>query len=141
MFRVLLPVDGSASSNRAVEYLIKLAKSRSDVEVHLLNVQPEIMSGEISMYVSVDSINEYLQEQGRHALEPAKKLLDNAGVAYIQHIGVGQVAETVAQYAKEKKCDAVVMGTRGMGSITSLLLGSVATKVIHLVSVPVTLVK
>ena len=141
MLRVLLPVDGSVSSNHAVAYVIMLAKDHSDMEVHLLNVQPEIVSGEISLYVSLDSINEYLQEQGRHALASARKILDEANIPYIPHIGVGYIAETVAPYVKEKKCDAVVMGTRGMGSISNLLLGSTVTKVVHVVEVPVTLVK
>jgi nucleotide-binding universal stress UspA family protein len=47
----------------------------------------------------------------------------------------------IAQYAKEKGCDQIVMGTRGLGTVQGLLLGSVATKVIHLANVPVMLVK
>ena len=44
---------------RAVKHAIALAKERESTEIHLLNVQPEIMSGEISLYVSIDMINEY----------------------------------------------------------------------------------
>lgn len=71
----------------------------------------------------------------------ARKLLDAAGVKYQHRIGVGDAAETIAAYAKEKGCDQIVMGTRGMGSVSNLLLGSVATQVIHLSPVPVLLVK
>jgi len=53
----------------------------------------------------------------------------------------GQYGETIANYAKEKQCDRIVMGTRGLGAVGGLLLGSVARKVIHLADVPITLVK
>jgi nucleotide-binding universal stress UspA family protein len=43
--------------------------------------------------------------------------------------------------AREKSIDHIVMGARGLGSIQGLLLGSVATKVIHLAEVPITLIK
>lgn len=58
-------------------------------------------------------------------------------------LGVGNVGETVAQYVEDKQLQQIVLGTRGMGSVSNLLLGSVATQVIHLspVPVPVLLVK
>jgi nucleotide-binding universal stress UspA family protein len=47
----------------------------------------------------------------------------------------------IAEVGRQENCDAIVMGTRGMGAVSGLVLGSVATKVIHLADVPVTLVK
>ena len=67
--------------------------------------------------------------------------LDAARVKYHYHIGVGEESETIVKYAREKGCDQIFMGTRGLGSISGLLLGSVATKVIHLSPVPVLLAK
>ncbi len=51
------------------------------------------------------------------------------------------VAESVTQTANEEGANYIVMGTRGLGGVESLLLGSVATQVIHLTTIPVTLVK
>ena len=48
---------------------------------------------------------------------------------------------TIADCARDLQCDAIVMGTRGLGAIQTLLLGSVAVKVIHLADQPVTLIK
>jgi nucleotide-binding universal stress UspA family protein len=53
----------------------------------------------------------------------------------------GEPAATIDQIGREESIDHIVMGTRGLGSIRGLLVGSVATRVLHLVEVPVTLVK
>jgi nucleotide-binding universal stress UspA family protein len=53
----------------------------------------------------------------------------------------GDPADVIARRAQELGCDAIVMGSRGMGRIANLVIGSVATKVVHLTALPVTLVK
>lgn len=60
---------------------------------------------------------------------------------YTLELAEGEVAETAAQYAAQEQCDMIVMGTSGMGTVANLVLGSVATKAIHLAHIPVTLVK
>lgn len=142
MLKMLVPVDGSASSDRAVDHLIrKSSRFKDPVEIHLLTVQPPIVSGNVRMFISHEQINEYYQEEGLKALKPARDKLDAAGLKYVFQIGLGDPAEVIARYAREKACDQIFMGTRGMGSISNLLLGSVATKVIHFADVPVVLVK
>ena len=108
--------------------------------LHLLNVQLPF-SRAVSNAVPSKALESYHQEQGQETLKSAKELLDAAGVAYVAHIAVGEPAETIAEYAKDRNIDEIVMGTRGMGSVASLLLGSCALKVVHLAEVPVTLVK
>lgn len=141
--KVLLPVDGSESSSRAVDYVIQHMEAlKGGIDVHVLNVQHHIAYGSwVGSFVSQDAIKEYQTEQGLAALRPARERLDAAGVKYQHHIGVGNEGDVIARYAREKGCDLVCMGTRGMGSVTNLLLGSVATKAIHLSPVPVLLVK
>ncbi len=143
MLKLLVPVDGSESSSRAVDHLIKkLAWFKIKAEIHLLNVQHPIPYGSrVSSVVGHDKIAQFHQEEGMAALKKAMKKLDAAKVKYHYHIGVGQEAELICQYAKEKGCDQIFMGTRGLGSVSGLVLGSVATKVIHLSPVPVLLVK
>ena len=142
MPKLLVPVDGSENSDRAVDFVIKKAGwCREPVEIHLLNVQPPIVSGNVTMFIRQEQLNDYYQEEGLKALQSARAKLDAAKVPYRHHIRVGDPAETIARYAKEQGCDQILMGTRGLGTVTSLLLGSVATKVIHLADVPVLLVK
>jgi nucleotide-binding universal stress UspA family protein len=141
MTKVLVPVDGSVNSLHAIDIVLKqLAEGRS-LDVHLLNVQPQILSGHARMYLSKDVIDEYFQEEAAKALKPAQEKLDQAGVKYTVAHQVGNVSETIAKYVRAHGCDLIIMGTRGLGSVSSMVLGSVATKVLHLVDVPVTLVK
>ena len=143
MLKVLVPVDGSEPSNRAVAHLIrKLGWYKDGVEIHLLNVQHPIPYGSrVSSVVGHDKIAQFHRDEGMVALKTAMQKLDSARVKYHHHIGVGAEADVICQYAREKGCDQIFMGTRGLGSVSSLVLGSVATKVIHLSPVPVLLVK
>lgn len=141
MFKILLPVDGSESALRAVRHVIAMREMiREPIEVHLLNVQLPIVSGAVKMFISQQQLNDYYRDEGIEALKGARALLDQAGVSYHHHIGVGELAGTIVSYARDKACQQIVMGTRGRGGLAGALLGSVATKVIHLAEVPVLLV-
>lgn len=142
MPRILVAVDGSETSGRVIDLLVKTrASCKETVEVHLLNVQMPIAGVNVKMFISNESLNEYYREEGAAALKRARERLDAAGVAYIHHIGVGDPAEVIVEYAKAKGCDQIMMGSRGLGSVGGLVLGSIATKVLYLTTVPVTLVK
>jgi len=143
---VLIPVDGSDNSMRAVHTACQQVAYGQLVTVHLLNVQPPINSRLVNNHLSQDLIDKFQQELGETALESARARLHEAGIGYTSHVEVGDVAQTIARYVRDLHCDQVIMGTRGLGSgavgaISGLLLGSIATKVLHLVDVPVTLVK
>jgi nucleotide-binding universal stress UspA family protein len=144
---VLVPVDGSENPMRALEEACRQIAHRQPVTVlHLLNVQPANHSGVVKKYLSQDLIDKFHQEEGETALRSAREQLDDAGIVYTSHVEVGDVAQTIARYVRELHCDQVIMGTRGLGAggvaaISDLLLGSISTKVLHLVDVPVTLVK
>jgi nucleotide-binding universal stress UspA family protein len=139
MLRVLIPVDGSANSLRAVKFVIRKASLYSEpLELHLLNVQHPFPG-------TIQGVHELAErhhhDEGIKALAKARKALDAAGLKYLYHISIGDSGEVIAHFAREKKIEQVVMGTRGLGSVTNMLLGSVANKVLHLVDVPVLLVK
>jgi len=141
MKKVLIPVDGSESSLRAVRHLIEMVRGRDEVAVFLINVAEKRESWEVRRFLTNEEITRMQQGEGEDQLHAARELLDAAGVAYSARVEVGAVAETIAEFAHKEGCDHIVMGARGLGAIAGLLLGSVATKVIHLASVPVTVVK
>ena len=138
MLRILIPVDGSDNSLRAVRFLIrKSALFREPLQIHLLNAQhpfPGTIRG-----VQREAQREHHNE-GLRMLTAARKLLDESGVRYEHHIIVGDAPQVIAQFVKDHGIEQVLMGTRGLGTVSGMLLGSVTTKVLHLVHVPVLLV-
>lgn len=141
MLRLLVAVDGSANADRAVRHLIELAKSLPPVEVLVLNVQPAVTYVELMLASTPRVIEHWSQRAGHDAAQSAGALLDAAGLAYTLHVEQGDPGEVIAAFAQQQNCDLIVMGTRGMGLIRTLVIGSVATKVIHAADMPVTLVK
>jgi len=142
VLKILLPVDGSDNSLRAVRHVIEHGDwYRGPLELHLLNVQLPIASGAVKMFIAQSQLNDYYREEGLAALIEARAALDAAKLPYQHHVGVGQVGATVSDFARNNGCDLIVMGAHGRGAIGGALLGSVATKVVHLASVPVLLVK
>jgi len=141
MFRILVAVDGSESSDRAVAHLLKkLGWYREKAEVHLLNVQAAL-PGAVARFVASDQIEGFHREQGEAALASARAILDGGSVDYVTHIGVGEPAEVIALYAKEKAVHQIVMGTRGLGGVAGMVMGSVTTKVLGLTDIPVLLIR
>jgi len=117
------------------------ATCREAGEICLLNVQPPVASGVVRMFVSPSDLKGYYDEEGEKVLAAAREILDQAGVTFQTEVRVGESGETIARYAREKRCGLIAIGTRGLGAVGNMLLGSVATKVISLSEVPVLLVK
>jgi len=91
--------------------------------------------------VGKGQIQKYYEEEGQAKLAAARRKLDAAGVPYEARVLVGPVAESIVKHAKDKRCDLIYIGTRGMSELGKALLGSTATKVLHISDVPVLLVK
>jgi nucleotide-binding universal stress UspA family protein len=140
MKAILVPVDGSENSDRAVKHALEMVTSGLSVELHLLNVQPNF-GGAISTFVNRDQIDSYRREEGNKSLASALELAKKASVAAKVHIGVGRTGEVVHDYVRKLGAAQVVMGTRGHTGLGGVLLGSVAQDVIAHSGVPVTLVK
>ncbi len=137
----LLPVDGSATSLRAVAHVVQQAPCNTAAPtISLVNVQAALPS-DITRFVSKNNVEDYHREAGEAALAEAGARLEAAGIAYSKHILVGEAAQTIADYAGEHGCTLIVMGSRGLGSVAGLLLGSVTTRVVHLTELPVVVIK
>lgn len=139
--KILLPVDGSAHSERATQHVIATVRSGGNREIHLVNVQPPIDAPEVRSHMTAGEIEAMQETRGGDALVSARALLDATGVAYTPAVLLGPVAESLHRYATDHGCDKIVMGTRGRGAISSVLLGSVTQRLLHLTELPVTLVK
>lgn len=139
--KILVPVDGSDFALHAVDHVIKyVATFKASPKLLLLNVQWNVAAGNVKLFISQETINDYYREQGMVALRSARAAFDAAALPYQYHISVGTPAEAIAQYAEQQKVDQIVMGRQGQGGLQSLLLGSVVNKVLHLAKCPVLLV-
>jgi nucleotide-binding universal stress UspA family protein len=137
---ILVPVDGSENSDRAVKHALGMMTAGLAAELHLLNVQPNLR-GAVSTFVNRAQIEDHHREEGHKALASAVALAKQAAVQPKLHIGVGDQGEIVNDFVNKVGAGLVVMGTRGHTGLAGVLLGSVAQDVIANVSVPVTLVK
>jgi nucleotide-binding universal stress UspA family protein len=142
MLKILLPVDGSSNALRAVQHVIDNAGwFRGPLDLHLLNVQLPVASGVIKTFIKQSQLNDYYRDEGLAALKESRSLLDGAKLSYQHHIGVGEPAATILDYAREKQSELIIMGSHGRGAFAGALLGSIAGKVVHAAPVPVLLVK
>jgi nucleotide-binding universal stress UspA family protein len=142
MSKLLVPTDSSESATRALQHAISLAKRDPAIELHLVHAdEPPAVYGEIAVYLSEERAKELQHRHAEDILRPAVDAARAAGVSFVSDVLIGDVPSVLVQYAEEKGCDGIVMGTRGMSAIGNLVMGSVATKVIHLTKLPVTLVR
>jgi nucleotide-binding universal stress UspA family protein len=139
--KALLAVDGSAHALRATQTLVGLAKHCADTRAHVLNVQPHISYVALLGEERQPAIERWVQERGKEAMESACEMLKVAGVPFEFEVVSAEAPLAIARIALERHCDFILMGTRGMGAIAGMALGSVATKVVHIADLPVTLVK
>ena len=141
MYTLLIAVDGSEGSRRAVDHVVRLAAAGLPVAVHVLNVQIPVESGHVRMFIEAERIEGYYREEGLAALDPACAVLAGAGLAPSRHLAVGHVTETILHYAEKLRADQIVLGSNDDASLRHRLLGSVASDVAARASVPVTLVR
>jgi nucleotide-binding universal stress UspA family protein len=140
--KILLAVDGSKKSLDAVQYVIDHADWLRDKPViEVVTVQPPLPQLPGIKMLGRQTLDRYYQEEGEKRLVPAKQKLDAADVAYEARVIVGAIAETLVKHAKNGAHDLICIGSRGLGGVAGALLGSTATKVLHLSDVPVLLVK
>lgn len=141
--KILLAVDGSKHSLRAVGSLIEHAdwyRHKPVVELVTVHAPVPKLPG-MGLVVGKNQIQRYYEEEGAAALAAAKKKLAAAGIEYKANILIGPVAETIVRHASKTRCDQIFIGTHGRTETSNMLLGSTATKVLHLSRIPVLLVR
>lgn len=141
MLKLLVPTDGSENALRAVRHVAALAGRSVPVQVALLNVQRPVMSGEVGAVAPIEIAEDQRAIAAGTAVGKARAALDAAGIPYTVHEAIGSAAEEIARAADALGCDGIVMGHRGLGTLASLVMGSVSEHVVRLARVPVTLVK
>jgi nucleotide-binding universal stress UspA family protein len=135
--RLLVPIDGSDHSIRALAHVIKRVASDRQLRIFVLNVQPPLPR---SLFVTRSMIADHHRTKSKDGLARALRMLHRIALKAEIMVRVGEPGETIAKVARQKRCSEIVLGSRGLGNLKGLILGSVTTKVIHAARVPVTVV-
>ncbi|WP_455630604.1 universal stress protein [Megamonas sp.] len=137
MKRILVPIDSSEIAERAMQEAIKVNRF-GEAEVHVLYVA-DINKLAINAYLSGNILLE-IGKAGERILNAAlEKFPESMKVVKVYR--TGDPAETITEYAKEIDADLIIMGSRGLGLVRGVLLGSVSKYVLEHTKCPVLIVK
>lgn len=139
--KILLPVDGSELSLKAVRVAVSMHQQGLAAELVLANVQAPANLYEMMTAPDPQVLERVSQAAGADILAPALALARASGIAFESEVGAGDPAHTIIDIAERYACDMIIMGARGHGTLRSALLGSVSNEVLHAAAVPVMIVK
>lgn len=137
MKRILVPVDFSANSTRALDYAAALAK-KFDAALHLVHVceVPSMMTGSMDAYaIAYTDWSQQLGDEAERELEKLRGRL--AGMTVSTEVLFGNPARAVATAARTNDADLIVMGTHGHGPVMHMVMGNVAERVVRMADCPV----
>ena len=136
--KVLAAVDGSEHSLKAVDYAIDIAL-KYDCEMYLIHVVERLeIPDELIKFANVEKIEEppeylVLNEIGNRILKKAEETAKEKGVQEVRAIiQEGNPADKITTFARDNDIDWIFLGSRGLGGVKGLLMGSVSNKVCHL---------
>lgn len=139
--KILLAVDGSAISTRAVRFAARLMQNLAKpAALVLFHADPPLMR-DAAAKLGRAAVQEYQEGNVKFALKGARAALARAKVPYTVNWVAGNPAEAIVEHARRGRFDLIVMGSHGRGSFKEMLLGSVASKVIAHGRTPVTVVR
>jgi nucleotide-binding universal stress UspA family protein len=128
MKHILVPIDATQPLHMrsAIDQVVRLSR-QEPVRVRLLSVQPKV-SGHVAMFFDPRELHALQIDAGTEDLQPARQLLEAAGVPCTCEVRVGRSADTIVATAHDRRCSSIVFGS-GSGSATGWLFGSLAQQV------------
>lgn len=139
--KILLAIDGSDDSTKAMSYLLdQPAFNTAGNQCTALTVVLAVPPG-VSSFVGKSAVDAYYDEEAEKVLGPAKARLAGLKAGLATAKKVGHPAKEIIDFATAGGFDLILMGCRGHGTVGSLVLGSVTSKVLAGCSVPVLLLR
>jgi nucleotide-binding universal stress UspA family protein len=139
--KILIAADGSDYTKRMLAYIAAhdewLGAKHSYTVIHGVLAVPH----RAAAFVGTNAVREFYESDAEIVFRPIRAFFAQKGIEAKFVHNVGHAAKSIAELAEEGKFDLVVMGSRGQGDVANLVLGSVATKVLALCSVPVLLIR
>ena len=135
--KLFIPVDGSDNSKAACEAAVRMSQSVEKLVIlaHCHDPIPQRIQGH-----ALEVLEEDLKEEADRIFDECRVFFDNANIPVKTIVLYGSQGPALAEAAEKEKADIIIMGTRGLGNLGSLVLGSVSNAVIHNTSLPVLLV-
>lgn len=139
MKHIVVAIDGSAGSARALEEAIKLGRSLAEApKVTALHIDQTVPMNEPPLGIDPE---ERIEAEGAALLKSAEAALVASGLAYDTAVRKGDPAREICEFARRESGDLVIVGTRGQSLAAELFLGSVSHKVIQHAPCPVMTVR
>ncbi len=138
--RLLLPTDGSETSNKAVEHGVILAKAVGGEVLGLYVIDISAFTG-IPTEAIWENMRSLLDEEGKKALSMVEDAAKENTVKFELLLKEGRPADDIIKTAEERDVDIIIMGTAGRSGLDKFLLGSVAEKVMRTATCPVLIIR
>lgn len=139
--KILIAVDGSPFTKRMLAYLS--AHDEFPGRNHEYTVMTAVppVPARAAAVLDRKTLADYYEDEAEKVLKPIRTFLAKQGIDATFTFKTGVVSETIVGMAEKGKFDLLVMGSHGHGTLTNLVLGSTATKVLAHCKVPVLLIR
>ncbi|MDR7236512.1 universal stress protein [Neobacillus drentensis] len=138
--RILVAIDGSKMSEKALKSAFNFAKERYS-KIGLIHVDKNINISNGMPIATIDKVYSEQRNKGMDLLDRAVSFAAQEGIEIETHYVMGEPAIQIVKKAEEGNYQLIIMGSRGLGNIKGLMLGSVSQKVSQLSHCPVLIIK
>jgi nucleotide-binding universal stress UspA family protein len=138
--KLLVPIDGSDNSFRALDHAIFLSK-KITAQITALRVMEHLPLVYVQSQRTMDTILSKYLEESESILKRSRDIGEKNGVRIESKLRKGDAASNILNYSKKEDYDTIIMGRRGTGKLRQLVLGSTSTKVLNHSDCTVVIVK
>ena len=135
---IIVALDGSEQSLLALKHACAIAECFKS-ELILVHAFPH--TSDVRDSIAYNNLVSLRVKEGEGIIETARHLLGQTSIKVDEDLLEGPAAEAILSVAGTRKADLIVMGSRGMGSLTGMVFGSVSTKISHYAPCPVMVVR
>ena len=128
--KILVPVDGSDNSYKALEAALVLSEKLGS-NISVVNVMEQVPITHIESEKLLNELLEAYKKENQEILSKCSDIAHQKGITIKTVLLQGNPAPVILDYSKKENFDLVIMGSRGMGKFKELILGSVSSKIVH----------
>jgi len=136
---LLVPVDGSDHSRRALKFAVHIAKGLN-AKIIILNVQLSLNTRNVNRFIGKEELHKYQEGEAQEAINKVLDVVEGQDLEVVTKFRIGLPDMEICKEAEEEGVTLIIMGTRGLGAFKRNILGSVSYSVVHEAPCPVTVV-